>query len=108
LANPTKLEAAYDRFDAWWCRLPIVRASGRLQAFPFIHVFVVLYAVSGILIGKTVEWVAADWERGAQTALFAISWMMFAFVGLITLMVRSAIRDAKRIDDARKSGSDRE
>jgi divalent metal cation (Fe/Co/Zn/Cd) transporter len=96
LANPSKLEALYERIEAWWVKLPLVRSRIRLQAFPSIVAMLAVYAGSLMLVLGAAAVFGADTSHGPITALVVVSWVMVFFVVMMVLVVRAARRAAEK------------
>ena len=98
MANPTRLEAQYERIEAWWTKLPLVRSNVRLQQFPFIVMMLVLNVGSWSLILVLVDVLGFDRSNGATTALILISWFLLFFVMMMVLVTRGTQRAAREDD----------
>jgi hypothetical protein len=96
LANPTRLEAQYERIEGWWTKLPLVRSSVRLQQFPFVVVMLALFVGSLSLILGLAAVLGADRSHGATTALVLISWVMLFFALVMVLVIRATQRAARK------------
>lgn len=95
MANPTRLEAQYERIERWWIKLPLVRSSVRLQQFPFIVVMLMLYGGSLLLILGLADALGADPANSATTGLLLIAWVMFFFISMMLLVIRGSQRAAR-------------
>ena len=96
MANPTRLEAQYERIEGWWTKLPLVRSSIRLQQFPFILVMLGLFVGSLSLVLGLAAVLGADRSHGATTALLLVSWVTLFFVLMMVLVIRATQRAARK------------
>jgi hypothetical protein len=92
LANPSKLEDLYERIEAWWIKLPFIRSSVRLQAFPSVVAILAVYAGSLMLVLGAAAIFGADTSHGPITALVVVSWVMLFFVVMMVLVIRATQR----------------
>ncbi|MCX7565444.1 hypothetical protein OS189_03675 [Sulfitobacter sp. F26169L] len=91
----SKIETFYDRIEAAWCRLPVVRDNGRLQAAPFTAVLIVTFVALAHGMLWITETAAADWSQPHKTALWLLGVMIGGFFLLMTALVRAAKRQAE-------------
>lgn len=95
MANPTRLEAQYERIERWWITLPLVRSSIRLQQFPFVVVMLALFAGSLSVILGLADVLGADRSNRATTGLLLVSWVTFFFVTMMLLVIRAVSRSTR-------------
>jgi divalent metal cation (Fe/Co/Zn/Cd) transporter len=94
----SKIETAYDRLEAVWCNLPLLRENGRLQAAPFIAVFMIGFVVLAEGMHFLVEAFGADLSNKHKAAVWSLGFMIGGFSLLMTAMVRAARRQADRAE----------
>ena len=95
----SRIETAYDRLEAVWRNLPVVRENGRLQAAPFIAVFMIAFVALAQGMHFLVEAIGADWSNKHKAAVWSLGFMIGGFSLLMTAMVRAARRQANILED---------
>ena len=98
MVNPSPIEAAYDRLDARWAHLPIIREHGRLQAAPFIVVFQLVLAAMFIGAYHLSEAPPATVDAGLRAAIFLITAVSGTFFVIMWAVVRHARRQSCAFD----------
>lgn len=109
LANPTRPEVLYDRFDARWCgwldgmvddrdgpfSARLSGLLGGLKAAPFITLFAVLYLVCGTATLRTTDLLPVGLSDTARAAIFSVAFFLTLIVSVTSLAVRRASRQAR-------------
>jgi len=92
----SSIERKYDALDGKWRNQPIVRDNGRLQAGPFVLLVCMIFILFGLAAYGAVEVIGSDWEQGAKTAVFGITFTMSFFGLLMTLVIRASKRNYQK------------